>query len=619
LLVEWNQTKLDYPQDACIHQIFETQVEQTPQAIAAVFNDQYLTYSELNKKANQLAHHLRSLGVEKETPIGISLDRSLEMVVGLLGILKAGGTYIPLDPLFPPDRLDYMLENSETRILLTQERLRPKTTKENNLLTVYLDSDWHLYSQYSVENPNITTQPHNLAYIIYTSGSTGKPKGVQLPHQGVVNFLTSMRQKPGLTADDTLLSVTTLSFDISVLEIFLPLTTGACVVVVPGEAVYDGAALIQQLSTNSISIMQATPATWQMLIDAGWQGDKNLKVLCGGEAMPKDLAKWLTQNVDSVWNMYGPTETTVWSTIYEITRDTDIITIGRPIANTQIYILDKNLEPTPIGVVGELYISGDGVARGYLKQPTLTAEKFVPDPFSQKPGTKMYRTGDQARYLTDGQIDFLGRVDFQVKVRGFRIELGEIETVLNHHPDIHKAVVIVREDSPDDKRLVAYLIPETDRQPDAGELRLYIRTKLPEYMMPSSYVFLKDFPMTPNRKVNHKALPVPDKSHLKTEGNFIYPRTATEEKLAKIWANVLGIEKIDVYDNFFDLGGHSLLATRVISRIRDQFKIDLPLRTLFMTPTVADISEAVDTVIWATQKNSISPGITTDKRNELEI
>ena len=618
-LVAWNNTQLDYPRKLCIHQLVEMQAQKTPDAVAVVFNHQQLTYQELNAQANQLARHLRKLGVSAETPVGISMERSAEMIIGLLGILKAGGTYIPLDPLFPQDKLEYMLEHSETRFIVTQERVRPSSVKDDQRVFVRMDTDRQILSQYSTENLSNINHPENLAYIIFTSGSTGKPKGVQIPHRAVVNFLTSMRQEPGLTANDRLLSVTTLSFDISVLEVFLPLSTGACVVVVPGEAIYDSTALMQQVGTNDITVMQATPATWQMLIAAGWQGDKQLKVLCGGEAMPKDLAKWLTQHVGRVWNMYGPTETTVWSTIREVTPDTDVITVGLPIANTQTYILDKNLEPVPVGVVGELYIGGDGVTHGYLKQPELTAEKFIPDPFSGRAGATMYKTGDQARFLTDGQIDFLGRADFQVKVRGYRIELGEIESVLNNYPDVLQAVVIVREDIPNDKRLVAYLIPRTEAQLDTAELRQFVKIKLPDYMVPSVFVLLEEFPMTPNRKVNRKALPAPDASPVRNEREITHPRTATEEKIAGIWSVVLGTKEIDIHDDFFDIGGHSLLATRVISHIREQFQIDLPLRVLFITPTIAEVSEAVDTMLWAAQKDSISQNRNAGKTDELEI
>ena len=615
LLDEWNRTELDYPRDTCLHQLFERQAEQTPDKVAVVFENEQLTYRQLNQRANQLAHHLQTLGVGAETPVGLSMARSTDMVVALLGILKAGGTYIPMDPLFPQHRLEYMLETSRTRIVLT----RGQTSSEGkDLLVVDLDRDWNPISQYPLENLASTTDPENLAYIIFTSGSTGHPKGVQIPHRAVVNFLTSMRQKPGITANDKLLSVTTLSFDISVLEIFLPLTTGACVVLVPGESVYDGAALIQQLQTGDITVMQATPATWQMLISAGWQGDQNLKILCGGEAMSPELAGWLTQHTGSVWNMYGPTETTVWSTICEITRDTEIVTIGRPIANTQTYILDQSLASVPVGVAGELFIGGDGVARGYLNQPDLTAERFLSDPF-RKAGSRMYRTGDQARFLADGQIDFVGRTDFQVKVRGFRIELGEIETTLNSHPEISQAVVIAREDTPGDKRLVAYLISETGAQPEAGELRQFIRAKLPEYMVPSFFVFLDEFPMTPNRKVNRKALPAPEQSILESEKEFIGSRTETEERVTKIWANILGVHPIDVYANFFELGGHSLLATRVMSHIREEFQIGLPLQSLFMNPTIAGLSESIDTMLWATRGQLTASNMITGNKDALEI
>jgi amino acid adenylation domain-containing protein len=596
-LITWNDTWMEYPQSFCVHQLVEMQAEKTPDSVAVQFKDEQLTYHELNSRANRLAHHLRELGVATETPVGISMERSTEMIVGLLGILKAGGTYIPLDPFFPRDRLAYMLEYSGTNILLTHDQPRAKETAElltkEGLVMVNLDQDWHSIANHPDDNLPINVDPHNLAYILFTSGSTGKPKGVQIPHRAVVNFLISMQKTPGLTASDRLLAVTTWSFDISVLETFLPLITGACAVVLPGEAVFDGAAMIQHLTEKNISVMQATPATWQMLIDAGWCGDKGLKVLCGGEAMPKDLAHWLTQHVGSVWNMYGPTETTVWSTLCEILPATDVITIGYPIANTRIYILDKNFEPVPVGVAGELYIAGDGVARGYLKQPELTAEKFIPEPFVNQPDACMYRTGDQARYLSDGRIDFLGRADFQVKVRGFRIELGEIETILNGHPAIRQAVVIAREDTPGDKRLVAYLIPETDHETDPGELRRYVREKLPEYMVPSAFMFLDEFPMTPNRKVNRKALPAPDAIHATAERDLILPRTRIEAKLVQIWEDLLKIHPIGIQDNFFELGGHSLLAVHLFSRIKEDFKVNLPLATLFREATIEYLARVI--------------------------
>ncbi|MCC6499597.1 MAG: amino acid adenylation domain-containing protein [Anaerolineales bacterium] len=616
-LRSWNDTCLEYSRVTCVHELIEAQVERTPEAVAIVFNSQQMTYRELNERANQLARHLRSLGVSSETPVGISAERSAEMIVGLLAILKAGGAYIPLDPHFPQERIEYMLGASETHILLAQKGVY--TAKDDTQRVIYLDGDWDAISRNSSDNLSVKTQPENLAYILFTSGSTGKPKGVQIPHRAVANFLASMRQIPGMKDSDRLLAVTTLSFDISVLEVFLPLTTGACVVVAPGEEIYDGAALIRRLSTGGITVMQATPATWQMLIEAGWQGDKNLKVLCGGEAMSKDLAAWLTSHAGSVWNMYGPTETTVWSTLCEITATTQVITIGHPIANTKIYILDDNLEPAPIGVAGELYIAGDGVARGYLNQPDLTAERFLSDPFDNAPGARMYKTGDQARYLANGQIDFLGRADFQVKIRGFRIELGEIEAVLNSHPNIRQAVVVAREDNPGDKRLAAYLISQAEYRPDIGELRQFIKLKLPEYMIPSSFMFLEEFPMTPNRKVNRKSLPAPVIHQGASKRSLMLPRNEVEKAIADLWASVLGISDLDIYDNFFDLGGHSLLATRVIARIRDRYQIDLPLRVIFVTPTIAEIAEAVSTILWATQGSLNTPNMISGNQEEIEL
>lgn len=606
-LLTWNETGRDYPRSSSVHELVEHQAHRTPDAIAIRFMDQQLTYRELNSRANQLAHQLRGLGVTTETTVGISMERSAEMIVGLLGILKAGGTYIPLDPMFPHDRLEYMLEFSETRYLVTHNQPRAKATvdqlRKDGLIVVNLDDDWHMISNCSEEDLQLNVAPEQLVYIIYTSGSTGRPKGVQIPHRAVVNFLTSMKETPGLSPDDRLLSVTTLSFDISVLEIFLPLITGACVVVLPGEAVYDASALIRHLGTSDVTVMQATPATWKMIIDAGWTGDKSLKVLCGGEAMPKELARWLTQHVGSVWNMYGPTETTVWSTISEILPTSDVITIGRPIANTRIYILDNNMQPVPANVAGELFIAGDGVARGYLKQPELTAEKFVPEPFTSGAQDLMYKTGDQARYLSDGRIDFLGRADFQVKVRGYRIELGEIETVLGEHPGVRQAVVMAREDTPGDQRLVAYVILEAGVRNDTAELRQFIRERLPDYMVPSTYVFLDEFPLTPNRKVNRKALPAPDATQTSQARGLVLPRSHIEAKLVNIWEDLLKTRPISVDDNFFDLGGHSLLATQLFARIKDEFNANLPLATLFRESTVESVARIIqqesNSAIWS--------------------
>ncbi|BAY29639.1 amino acid adenylation domain protein [Nostoc carneum NIES-2107] len=450
-----------------IHQLVEFQVSQTPDAVAVIFQNEQLTYRELNQKANQLAHHLRTLGVKPETLVGVCIERSLEMVVALLGILKAGGAYIPLDPTYPQDRLEFMLEDSQMPILVTQKHLIEQLPSLEKRQVVCVDIDCPEISQYITENLNNTVNSENLAYTIYTSGSTGKPKGVQIIHRAVVNFLSSMREEPGLNQWDVLLAITTISFDIAVLEIFLPLIVGARLVLVSQEVVADGKQLSKILTESGATVIQATPATWRLLLGAGWQGNKQLKMLCGGEAMSQTLANQLLEKGGSLWNMYGPTETTVWSMLYKVEFGNNLVALGHPIANTQIYLLEeparrKNdpLKLAPVGVPGEVYIGGDGVARGYLNRPDLTRERFIHNPFSHEPGARLYKTGDLARYLPNGNIEFIGRIDHQVKIRGFRVELGDIETALSLHPSVREAVVIAREDTPGNKRLVAYIVPK---------------------------------------------------------------------------------------------------------------------------------------------------------------
>jgi len=471
LLAAWNNTQAPYPQDKCIHQLFEAQAERLPDAIAVVFEEQQLTYQELEQRANQLAHYLQTLGVGPEVLVAISLERSAAMLIAMLGVLKAGGAYVPLDPNYPEERLAFMLGDAQVSVLLTQAKLLeqlPSTQAQ----VVCIDTDWNAISQYETSKPSSQTKPDNLAYVIYTSGSTGKPKGVQVPHRAVVNFLTSMREKPGLTQQDILLSVTTLSFDIAVLELLLPLTVGATTVVVTREVAADGTELLKILNRSGATVMQATPATWRLLLAAGWEGSKQLKILCGGEAVPPALAKELVNRAQSVWNMYGPTETTVWSSCYELKNLDNQPLIGQPIANTQIYLLDAYQQPVPVGIPGELYIGGAGVVRSYLNRPDLTAERFIPDPFSKDPQARLYRTGDLARYHSDGNIEYLQRIDNQVKLRGFRIELGEIETAIAQHPEVEEAVVVVREDIPDEKTLVGYLVlgasPEADLEAESA-------------------------------------------------------------------------------------------------------------------------------------------------------
>ena len=462
-VVEWNDTYADYPSDKCIHELFERQAKLAPGNVAVVFKDSQLTYEELDRKASRLASYLRSLGVGPQVLVGICVERSLDMVVGLLGILKAGGAYVPLDPAYPKERLRLILEDAQASLLLTEAALI-ESLPESRARIVCLDADWEAIAQAGEAGGLARHNPDNLAYVIFTSGSTGRPKGVQISHRAVVNFLSSMREQPGLTQQDTLLSVTTLSFDIAGLEIYLPLTTGARVVVASREESADGAQLIERLNASGATVMQATPSTWRLLLESGWQGGDRLKILCGGEALPKDLASRLLEHSPVMWNLYGPTETTIWSALNEVKSAEEYSLIGRPIANTTIYLLDSRLQPVPVGVPGELYIGGDGLAYGYLSMPDLTAEKFIPDPFSSKAGRRLYRAGDLARYREDGRIEFLGRVDLQVKVRGFRIELGEIETVLGQHPAVGEAAVIAREDVPGDKRLVAYVTSDPHYQ-----------------------------------------------------------------------------------------------------------------------------------------------------------
>ncbi|MEH2114380.1 amino acid adenylation domain-containing protein [Nostoc sp.] len=607
LLMEWNDNQVDYPQDKCIHQLFEEQVERTPDAVAVVFDNQQLTYHELNTRANQLAHYLRSLGVSADVLVGICVGRSLEMVVGLLGILKAGGAYVPLDPEYPQERLRFILEDAQVSVLLTQQHLFEKLP-ECQAQLISLDTNWQFISQLSQENPITDVQAINLAYVIYTSGSTGKPKGVQISHKSVSNFLSAMQQRPGITEQDTLLAVTTISFDIAALEIFLPITVGACLVIARRDVTLDGRELFDLLVKSKATIMQATPATWRLLLDSNFQFS-DLKILCGGEALPWDLVNELLARSASLWNLYGPTETTIWSSVCQLESSESLISIGRPISNTQIYILDKNLQPVPVGVPGELHIGGLGLARGYLNRPELTQEKFIPNPFVGGRGAEgqrgrgeteyqssnsesLYKTGDLARYLPDGNIEYLGRIDNQVKIRGFRIELGEIEAALSQHPNVQASYVITREDNRGDKRLVAYIVPQPQVTFTISELRSDLKSKLPDYMVPSTIVILESLPLTPNGKIDRRALPAPEPSSELLE-KYVAPRNPIEEILSLIWQQVLKVELVGRHDNFFELGGHSLLATQLISRVRSSLKVELPLRSLFAAPTIAELSHNI--------------------------
>ena len=592
VLVEWNLTRSDYP-DLCIHELFERQADRSPQAQAVVYERHSLSYGELDRRSNLLAHYLRTCGVKPGILVGLCVNRSLEMAVALLGILKAGGAYVPLDPAYPKQRLQLILEDSQVTVLVTEESL-VELLPACSARLVLLDSDWPSISGNSEERPNEQVRPADLAYVIYTSGSTGKPKGVQIEHRSVVNLLSSMAETPGLSSEDTLLAVTTLSFDIAGLEIYLPLITGARLVIANREVTLDGMQLKALLDELGVTAMQATPATWRLLITAGWTGNQRLKILVGGEALQVELARKLVSLGASVWNLYGPTETTIWSALYRVTgREEGTVPIGRPIANTEFYILDGERGPVQVGAEGELCIGGDGLARGYLNRTELTAEKFIANPFSLRPEARLYRTGDRARYRADGTVEFLGRIDHQVKLRGFRIELGEIESILEKHADVQQAVVVAREDDLGDKRLIAYIVPNASRRPSVAELRSHLRRQLPEYMIPAAFVRLDQLPQTPNGKVDRRTLPPPGAEDFQLSKDFLAPRDAVERKLAALWEQVLGIRPIGVKTNFFELGVHSLQAAQLFLAISQVFAKDLPISVLFKAPTIEELAEYV--------------------------
>ncbi|HEX3252481.1 MAG TPA: amino acid adenylation domain-containing protein, partial [Pyrinomonadaceae bacterium] len=588
LLEEYNDNAQQYPRDLTLADLFEQQVARTPEAIALIAGDERLTYTELNHEAEQLALHLARLGVGPESLVGVCVERSARLVTALLAVLKSGGVYLPLDPAYPAERLRLMLEDSDAGVLLT-ERESIGDLPVSGVKVAYVDEvDREVEGKCSRRG----LQPEHLAYVIYTSGSTGKPKGVAVTHSSLVNFLFSMQQEPGLTSRDVLLAVTSLSFDIAALELYLPLTVGATVHVCNSAEATDGERLLQLLASSKATAMQATPATWRMLINRGWRPEHKLKVLCGGEALTRDIAEQLLSNGAPLWNLYGPTETTIWSTLKLLRSNEETITIGRPIANTQVYLLDHHLEPVPAGVIGEVYIAGDGLARGYLHRPDLTAEKFLPDPFVQRPGARMYRVGDVARFRAGGEIEYLGRTDQQVKVRGYRIELGEIETALSERSEVRECAVVVREDGEGEKQLVAFVVPEGPVEPHRTDLREGLRGRLPDYMVPAIFVFVEALPLTTNGKLNRRALL--DVQVEQQARDFDAAQTPTQEMLANIWSEVLRVERIGINDNFFELGGHSLLATQVISQVRQNFHVELALRNLFETPTVSGLASTIE-------------------------
>ncbi|MEG4227993.1 amino acid adenylation domain-containing protein [Microcoleus sp. N9_B2] len=609
LLVEWNDTRADYSSDRCIHQLFAAQVDRTPDAIAVVFEDQKLTYRELNERANQLAHYLQHLGVKPEVLVGICVERAIDTIIGILGILKAGGAYVPIDPANPRDRLAFILEDAQVNVLLSEKKLLPNLPKSSAKI-VCLDADQSAFSQHSKENPASATTAENLAYIIYTSGSTGIPKGVLVSHSNVVRLFAATQSWYNFNEQDVWTLFHSYAFDFSIWEIWGALLYGGRLAIVPYSVSRSPQEFYNLLCKEKVTVLNQTPSAFYQLIkteeSVGIGEDLSLRlVIFGGEALDlQSLKPWFDRHGDrhpQLVNMYGITETTVHVTYQPLTvadLSKNASLIGRPIPDLQVYLLDRNCQPVPIGIPGEIYVGGAGVARGYLNQPELTAQRFISNPFNDSLKAQLYKSGDLARYLPNGDIQYLGRIDHQVKVRGFRIELGEIEAALGQHSDVLQAVVIVREDVPGDKRLIAYIIANSAAQNKHSilihELRCFLKEKLPEYMIPAAFVTLEALPLTNNGKVDRKALPAPERDRPELEEAFAAPTTAIEKILAEIWAQVLGLEQVGIDDNFFELGGDSILSIQVISKA-NQAGLRLTPKKLFQYQTIAQLATVVNT------------------------
>jgi amino acid adenylation domain-containing protein len=596
--------------DECIQSRFERQVERTPHAIAVTSDGVSLTYAELNGRANAVADSLIAMGAGPEVLVALCVERSVNMIVGMLGIWKAGAAYLPVDLRYPAERVAFILEDAGVSLLISQHSLEPSLPK-HRAQVLFLDDVIGARK----ENSGNRSTLDNLAYVIYTSGSTGKPKGVEVLHRGVSNVLHSFQQLLHFGADDVLLATTTLSFDIHVLELFAPIQAGSRLVIATDEQAQDPARLITLLETSGATIYQATPVRYRMLLDAGWKGKPNLQLLCGGEKLSRKLADQLLERSAALWNVYGPTETTVWSSVARLEADGQPITVGKPITNTTFYVLDPHMKPTLLGAPGELFIGGEGVARGYRKRPQLTQECFVPNPFGEG---RLYRTGDRARYRSDGRVELLGRSDDQVKIRGFRIELGEIEHALQSLPDVLQAAAVVHDDG-DDQYIVAYLVPAPGVPLPAAELRSALLQTLPDYMIPAVFVLIEAMPTTPNGKVDRKALPAPVVAARKMRDS-VPPSTPTEITLARIWESLLKVEKVGIHESFFDLGGHSILAARLMAQIRSSFGIQLPQHHIFRTSTISGLAALIESKLWMSREPHVADAaIAPGPQVELEI
>ncbi|MDB5116001.1 MAG: amino acid adenylation domain protein [Mucilaginibacter sp.] len=580
--------EIDIPSNQTLNTLIADSVKNYAKNIAVSFNDTSLTYKELNEKVNQFSSYLISTGVKPGDIIGLSLERSVEMLISLLAVLKTGAVYLPLDPEYPLERIEFMLEDSSAKLLLTSKKYKNKykTTSPE----IVIDEIWPGLHKYPAKSPENKIKGDDLAYILYTSGSTGKPKGVKITHHNLVNFLLSMQANPGIKDTDRLLAITTISFDIAGLELYLPLISGAEIVLADDESIKDGRILLRIIEDKGITMMQATPSTWQMMLDSGWEKPYPIKILSGGEALPRELAHKLLNLSDELWNMYGPTETTIWSTVKKIMPGDNTITIGFPIYNTQVYIMDEEGKPLPVNEEGELYIGGDGVAEGYLNREELTAEKFVTDTYTEKAGAKLYRTGDLGKILSNGEIQCLGRIDQQVKIRGHRIELGEIESILSAQDGIKQSVVVAYDDPQLNKRLIAYVILNGAKNTNETLWKENLNKSLPNYMVPEEFIVMESFPLTPNAKIDRKALP---KSKFKAnleKAEKTWPRNENERLVANIWSKALGLQNLGIEDDFFELGGHSLIAIRVMIAIEKETGKRLPLATLFDNSTIEKLA-----------------------------